>query len=185
MIIDNGVYDLTLFAADHPGGALALSHAAGHECTDLFVEYHPASTYKMLPSLQVAHLALSDRTTVSPLARDRRALRQKLLEDGLYESNVWWFVAVVIRSFLFFFACLILLAIAAHWPTSVTDTASVISAECTTAWWTMNPFGACLYTRIACWFSTHLYHISSPFWCRFWAAILFGLFFQQVAFIGA
>lgn len=42
VVIDNCVYDLTLFVDSHPGGSLALVHAAGHDCTDLFTEYHPA-----------------------------------------------------------------------------------------------------------------------------------------------
>ena len=48
IVIDNNVYDLTRFVDKHPGGPLALSHAAGHECTDLFTEYHPASTWVMM-----------------------------------------------------------------------------------------------------------------------------------------
>lgn len=43
--IDDGVYDLTEFAERHPGGALALQHAAGQQVGDLFAEYHPSSTY--------------------------------------------------------------------------------------------------------------------------------------------
>jgi hypothetical protein len=47
--IDDGVYDLTEFAERHPGGALALQHAAGQQVGDLFAEYHPSSTYDPVP----------------------------------------------------------------------------------------------------------------------------------------
>ena len=122
IVIDNGVYDLTTFAARHPGGALALQHAAGQQVSDLFAEYHPSSTYAMLPSLQYGVLALSCRPRVSELARDRRELRQQLLREGLFESRPWYFVGVVVRALCFLAASvtLLLTATRAEWASYAT-----------------------------------------------------------------
>jgi fatty acid desaturase len=136
------VYDLTEFADRHPGGALALQHAAGQQVGDLFAEYHPSSTYLMLPTLQIGQLALDCRPPVSELARDRRELRQRLLSEGLFESRPLYFIGVAARALAFCAAAVALLCAAngrgAEWATTL----------------------------------------------RFFAAVSFGLFFQQMAFIG-
>jgi delta8-fatty-acid desaturase len=109
IVIDDGVYDLTSFAAYHPGGALALQHAAGQQVSDLFAEYHPASTYNLLPALQCGMLAPSCRPHISALAQDRRELRQQLLREGLFESRPYYFVWVLVRAFAFLGAAVYLL----------------------------------------------------------------------------
>jgi delta8-fatty-acid desaturase len=151
VIIDSGVYDLTGFAARHPGGELALQHSAGQQVGDLFAEYHPASTYTLLPSLQVGRLAAPSEGP-SDLAADRRALRQQLLAEGLFESRPLYFLLVLARAFCFLGLTAALLLTANHW------------SACP-AWLLALP-------------------LVGPALLRLVAAVSFGMFFQQMAFLG-
>jgi len=58
IIIDNAVYDVTEFAATHPGGPDLIRIAAGRDCTDLFNSYHNLTSkpYALLPKFQIGIL---------------------------------------------------------------------------------------------------------------------------------
>eukprot|EP00184_Porphyridium_aerugineum_P004011 CAMPEP_0184707480 /NCGR_PEP_ID=MMETSP0313-20130426/37291_1 /TAXON_ID=2792 /ORGANISM="Porphyridium aerugineum, Strain SAG 1380-2" /LENGTH=489 /DNA_ID=CAMNT_0027169055 /DNA_START=171 /DNA_END=1640 /DNA_ORIENTATION=- len=53
--INNRVYDVTGFEHQHPGGEILLT-AAGQDASDVFVAFHPMSTYKMLNKFLIGNL---------------------------------------------------------------------------------------------------------------------------------
>lgn len=50
IIIDNGVYDVTKFLDDHPGGKQVFVAYAGTDCTDEFKQVQHSSEAKLLLS---------------------------------------------------------------------------------------------------------------------------------------
>ncbi|EWC46535.1 putative cytochrome b5 [Drechslerella stenobrocha 248] len=57
IIIDNGVYDITNFVSEHPGGQKILQRVAGKDATKQFWKYHSEGVLKKYaPKLQVGSL---------------------------------------------------------------------------------------------------------------------------------
>jgi len=89
IVIEDGVYDVSQFAAEHPGGPLPLWGIAGRDVTDHFVAFHPRGTEKRLRPLLVGKLV---GHTPSGLVTDFRALRQQFVEAGLFKIDRSFFV---------------------------------------------------------------------------------------------
>jgi len=100
IVIEDLVYDVTAFAREHPGGPLPLWGVAGRDATDHFLAFHPSGTQKRLPPLLVGKLV---DYTPSETVQDFRALRQHLIDLGLFEiRRSFW-----VRKFVLFL-CLLL-----------------------------------------------------------------------------
>eukprot|EP00455_Lapot_gusevi_P017844 TRINITY_DN1964_c0_g1_i1.p1 TRINITY_DN1964_c0_g1~~TRINITY_DN1964_c0_g1_i1.p1 ORF type:complete len:493 (-),score=111.32 TRINITY_DN1964_c0_g1_i1:417-1895(-) len=127
------VYNVTNFANVHPGGFLPLLNLAGKDCTDAFTQYHPASTWNLLPAFHVANL---EAPPPSEYVSGHRAIRQQLLERGLYDTKPSYYV----KKFL----------------------------------WIFSIFAASLYCTLG----------SRSFGVHMLGALLLGLFWQQLAFVG-
>ena len=95
--IEGHAYDLTKYAARHPGGWRAIVAMAGKDATDPFSNYHPASVFRtLLPAFYVAPISDYAETVLTPFVREHRALRQKLLKDGLFEARPRFFIGLLI-----------------------------------------------------------------------------------------
>jgi len=85
IIVDGRVYDITNYVEKHPGGSLVMHAMAGKDCTDAFANYHQARIYEnMLPSFLIGEVT---DMPVYPHVEDFRAIRQELLQKGLFETN--------------------------------------------------------------------------------------------------
>ncbi|MES1907728.1 MAG: hypothetical protein MHM6MM_000788 [Cercozoa sp. M6MM] len=88
--IHGEVYDVTEFAARHPGGQVIVEYF-GTECTDQFELFHTPSIAKCwLKSLHVGKLV--DPAEVPPSTQQYRALRQKLWEAGMFRAEPSYFI---------------------------------------------------------------------------------------------
>lgn len=92
IIIQDNVYDLSKWVKFHPGGHLPLENMAGHDATDAFENYHPNYVYtKKLPNFLIGRVKSSTKPD-SELMKDFRALRQRLLKEGKYETRASFYV---------------------------------------------------------------------------------------------
>ena len=90
VVIDGNVYDVTKYIELHPGGWLPIATLAGKDCTDAFANYHPARVYKnLLPRYLIGTMKDYKVTTFQ---NGHRAIRQKLLEEGMFEIRPSFFV---------------------------------------------------------------------------------------------
>ena len=88
-MIEDKVYDLTKWQMHHPGGHLCLRAIAGRDATDPFENFHPAKVWeKQLPAFHVADLT---DAAVSEYREEFRAIRQKMLERGLFETRLSYY----------------------------------------------------------------------------------------------
>jgi len=91
LIMHDQVYDVTRYIDNHPGGWIPMSHLVGKDATDTFEAYHPACVSKiLLPPYRIGHV--SDSRPTSSVAADFRALRQTFLREGLFETNMWFYI---------------------------------------------------------------------------------------------
>jgi predicted heme/steroid binding protein len=65
--IDNGVYDVTDFTAQHPGGGEILRSVAGRDVSTIFQSYHPRTAKVRYSSLDPPPPCA--RTLIAPLSR--------------------------------------------------------------------------------------------------------------------
>eukprot|EP00736_Rhodelphis_marinus_P005449 Rmarinus@m.19750 len=102
VVLDSKVYDMTKFVNYHPGGSHVLRSKSGRDCTDSFDVFHPSWVKeKKLPHYQIGVIVDEN---VSPLTKDFRELKQRVIKEGLYETNYWWFAFVILRVFSIFAA---------------------------------------------------------------------------------
>lgn len=86
IIVEGKVYNITRYAVHHPGGSKPLLAMAGKDSTDAFLNYHPARVYKnLLPSYYIGEV--SDYRE-APFVKEHRAIRQQLLQEGLFETRM-------------------------------------------------------------------------------------------------
>lgn len=87
IVINNKVYDVAAFAAEHPGGRVILS-MVGEDATDAFRAFHRGSerSYAWLPRLCVGELT-APLVVPDAFEQDCRALSDKLLADGMYKAK--------------------------------------------------------------------------------------------------
>lgn len=92
VVIDGYVYDVTKYVELHPGGWLPIATLAGKDCTDAFANYHPARVYRnLLPQYLIG--TMKDYK-VSKFQEGHRAIRQQLLEEGMFEIRPSFFYMV-------------------------------------------------------------------------------------------
>lgn len=90
VVIEDKVYDLTKWQDRHPGGALCLRAVAGRNATEPFDNFHPAKVWEtQLPAFHVADVT---DVVVSEYVAGHRALRQEMLERGLFETHLSYYV---------------------------------------------------------------------------------------------
>jgi acyl-lipid Delta6-acetylenase / acyl-lipid (9-3)-desaturase len=86
IVVEGKCYDVTKFVDYHPGGWLVLVDMGGKDCTDAFANYHPARVYeKMLPSYYIGDVVDYEETA---FAKGHREIRQRLLQEGRFETNM-------------------------------------------------------------------------------------------------
>jgi len=104
--VDGFVYDVTNYSKKHPGGFLTMMNVAGKDCTDAFMNYHPARiTRTMLPSLVIGKV--SDYK-VAPHVADFREVRQELLRRNLYATDMTFYMKMGTWYALLFLSALYL-----------------------------------------------------------------------------
>jgi len=85
------VYDVSAFAAVHPGGPVLLTYA-GKDATDVFAAFHAPETWGRLAEFKVGPLEGTSPPSApvppaSPLLADFRALRSDMKVRGLFKSS--------------------------------------------------------------------------------------------------
>lgn len=100
--IDDHVYNLSAWAATHPGGAKVLEHMHGEDASDAFHSLHSAEAAARLARLP-RRLATKEDADASDLDADFRALRQRLEDDGWFNRNPL-IEAVIVGLVLGFYA---------------------------------------------------------------------------------
>lgn len=80
------VYDITKFAAHHPGGKIILAYA-GKDASDVFELFHPPHVAKRLSAMHVGELARPGESAPSALSLEYRELRRTLWEEGRFAPS--------------------------------------------------------------------------------------------------
>ena len=92
IVVDERAYDVTSFVHKHPGGSGLLARMAGKDCTDVFANYHSLRVYKhMLPQYFVGEVT---DVELYPHVRDFREIRQELLRQGLFETDMRYYMVL-------------------------------------------------------------------------------------------
>ncbi|XP_022102086.1 fatty acid desaturase 2-like [Acanthaster planci] len=102
VVIEGGVYDVSQWVKRHPGGFKVLSHYAGEDATEAFVAFHPDKNLvrKYLKPLYIGSLE-QDNQPKKSFVTDMQALRLKVEQRGLLETNPWFFAAVMAHILAF------------------------------------------------------------------------------------
>jgi len=112
LIYKNGVYDLTKWKDFHPGGNLTLEHFTGKDATDVVEVYHPRKVLsERLPTFFVGPLRKGIKTNSNtPISFAFRELAKQLEEEGLYQTDLSFYLFELLRGFsIFLFAIFLLL----------------------------------------------------------------------------
>ncbi|KAG6922788.1 fatty acid desaturase 2, partial [Chelydra serpentina] len=97
LVIERKVYNITTWAARHPGGPRVISHYAGEDATDAFRAFHlnPSFVQKFLKPLLIGELApgepSQDRGKNPQLVDDFRALRKTAEDMNLFKADPLFF----------------------------------------------------------------------------------------------
>lgn len=89
IIIDNLVYDVTHWVPKHPGGDLIYTFG-GHDVTDLFLAFHTPQIEKMKITYLIGELI--DKIEPNNVQKDCRKLREKIIKEGLLETDVKFYL---------------------------------------------------------------------------------------------
>ena len=98
IVIDDQVYDVSSFAQRHPGGAKLLLFFKGQDASDAFHSFHANDTARpeaIMPKLRVGTFvgdAAKQGERMPAIISDFRRLRDELLDEGLFEANLWFFI---------------------------------------------------------------------------------------------
>jgi len=118
LIIKGKVYDVSGWAAGHPGGAVIYTHG-GKDATDTFSAFHSPQAWNTLRSRQIG---VCDEEPPR-LLQDFRALRSSMQSDGLFASSKVYYVMKASSNLAI---CALSLALLAFSDTYL----SVIAAAC-------------------------------------------------------
>nr|ADC34631.1 delta-8 sphingolipid desaturase [Primula nivalis] len=102
--IHGQVYDVSSWAALHPGGTAPLLALAGNDVTDAFLAYHPPSISHLLPPLSTN--LLLEKYSVSPTSSDYRNLLDNFHKLGLFKSKSHTTMATFVAMVALFFISL-------------------------------------------------------------------------------
>ena len=99
LIVDDVKYDCSQWLNRHPGGDIILQYN-GLDATDVFKAMHGKKAFKILKALP--HEKVSPRSTMRKESKVEdsttkriqafRELRQKFVDDGLFETSVPWYI---------------------------------------------------------------------------------------------
>jgi len=104
VVLEDKVYNVTNWAKRHPGGKDIILAFAGQNGTEPFLALHPdlvktrkyMSTYYIGELLDEAKVEPKSKPNYNqPLLDDFRKLREKLMQEGLFDSNKWFFFAML------------------------------------------------------------------------------------------
>eukprot|EP00123_Amoebidium_parasiticum_P008825 comp19043_c1_seq1/m.21477 comp19043_c1_seq1/g.21477 ORF comp19043_c1_seq1/g.21477 comp19043_c1_seq1/m.21477 type:complete len:480 (-) comp19043_c1_seq1:113-1552(-) len=94
IIIHDKIYNVTNWIPKHPGGEFTIKLLNGKDATDSFFGTHPSwVSQRYLPSMEYGKL--KDGQDLSKITQDFRLLTQKMHDEGLFETNLWYYVAKV------------------------------------------------------------------------------------------
>ncbi|XP_065343642.1 cytochrome b5 [Cloeon dipterum] len=92
LVIDNGVYDVTAFLNEHPGGEEVLLEQAGRDATESFEDVgHSSDARDLMKQYKIGELVEEDRK--QPPAKESRSWDS---EDGNGSSFRSWLIPVTL-----------------------------------------------------------------------------------------
>ncbi len=100
VVVGDDVYDITKFAAKHPGGP-EITQLRGSDATFPLINAH--GIRGELPKLpKKLRIGTIDEATLKPVDRDLRAMWADFRERGLFRYKPWWFALDLVRGLGFF-----------------------------------------------------------------------------------
>ncbi|XP_024379482.1 acyl-lipid (9-3)-desaturase-like [Physcomitrium patens] len=101
IVIKNKVYDVSDFAAQHPGGSVITTYF-GRDGTDAFSSFHAGTTWKILQEFYIGDV---DNVEPTPeLLKDYRDLRALFLREQLFRSSKLYYVFKTLTNISIFSA---------------------------------------------------------------------------------
>jgi hypothetical protein len=88
--IDGNWYQLTNWAALHPGGKDILYHLNGQDATDAFYSLHSAEAIERLKRLPHTPCTQVELDATPPLLRAFREFRAELMAAGWWDRSLFW-----------------------------------------------------------------------------------------------
>jgi len=101
IIISGSVYDVSKWGKDHPGGELVLAGMAGQDASTPFISFHDLKKAK--PFMRAFKIGECTDYKRTQLSIDYEVLRDKVKEEGLYETD-YGFYRTNILWYTFLFA---------------------------------------------------------------------------------
>lgn len=83
IVIEDRIYDITEFVANHPGGDIILTHA-GADATDIFAAFHSEGARDLFGNYFVGDL---EDPLTPPVIAEIRKLREEFAKEGLFEAS--------------------------------------------------------------------------------------------------
>lgn len=100
LVYNGKVYDISNFAAKHPGGWELITTYEGQDATAAMEAFHPnlEKVEKFLKPLQLGKCPEMQKiATTDPVMKDFRALTAKLRQEGYFEPNRWFYAAAYLH----------------------------------------------------------------------------------------
>ncbi|KAI8071373.1 delta-6-desaturase [Gongronella butleri] len=152
LIVDNKVYDITDFIADHPGGAQVISTHIGKDASDVFHAMHPESAYELLANCYVGDLAADHAGVQGELvngvhkkskafADEMRSLRERLETEGAFNGSVPFYIYKVVSTLAIGATGLAMLYYGGHSTSVVLAAAVVVGLFWQQCGWLAHDFG--------------------------------------------
>eukprot|EP00899_Mesostigma_viride_P013221 jgi/Mesvir1/218/Mv13562-RA.1 len=173
IVINNEVYDVTKFAAIHPGGSYMIEYAAGVDASDLFHAFHHPRVQSRLATYYIGDVKAD---TLKPVPADLqafRALRDEVWKEGLFDQTLGFHVFIVSTVFALFAAAVLLPWLFPSYPVAV-----LLGAVCLGSAWEQSLLCAHDFChtgvlrnrkwdhRIGTIFGTALSGIGKSWWCK-------------------
>ncbi|KAI9301355.1 delta-6-desaturase [Cunninghamella echinulata] len=148
LTIDNKVYDITEFIADHPGGEQVICTHIGKDATDVFHAMHPKSAYETLANCYVGDL-IEEKVNVEDkeqqnrkaFANEVRQLRDRLEKEGYFEGSTLFYTYKVVSTLAICGVGLSLLYYFGHSTPAVFLSAVIIGVFWQQCGWLAHDFG--------------------------------------------
>lgn len=86
--IDDRVYDCTGFKDHHPGGDEIMMKYHNKDASEVFHAFHGKAGFEKLKNMKST--PVENPQPPEPHLVAFRKLRQRLIEEGWFESNIWW-----------------------------------------------------------------------------------------------